>query len=103
MESVTKPKYLTRKDNIKREYWKFVADQYWPMILGQFGYLGLLSMALVIYHYLTFFITNIKANINNAKYYYFLSAILGLLLLLIDSTSDAIFSQQRGVVMFIKF
>jgi hypothetical protein len=88
---------------ISRLHWKFVADQYWPMVLGQFGYFGLLGMALVIYHYLTLFIANIKTNINNSKYYYFLSAILGLLLLLIDSTSDAIFSQQRGVVMFIYF
>lgn len=86
---------------IKRTFWNFIADQYWPMILGQFGYFGLLSMVFVIYHYLTLFMTNIK--INDAQYYYYLSAILGLLLLLIDSTSDAIFTQQRAVVLFIFF
>ncbi len=88
---------------ISKTYWSFIADQYWPMVLGQFGYLGLLSMAFVIYHYLTLFIKNIKANINNTKYYYFLSAILGLMLLLINSTADAIFTQQRAVVMFVYF
>nr|WP_321233987.1 hypothetical protein [uncultured Psychroserpens sp.] len=88
---------------IKREYWNFVADQYWPMVLGQFGYLGLFSMAMVIYNYFTFFLDKIKANRNNENYYYFLTAILGLLMLLIDSTSDAIFTQQRAVVMFIYF
>lgn len=88
---------------ISRLYNKFIADQYWPMVLGQFGYLGLLSMIFVIYNYFTLFITEIKENINSHKYYYFLSAILGLLLLLIDSTSDAIFTQQRAVVLFIYF
>ncbi len=88
---------------ISRLYWKFVADQYWPMILGQFGYVGLLSMVLVIYNYLSLFMLNIKANLNNIGYYYFLSAILGLMLLLIDSTSDAIFTQQRAVALFIYF
>ncbi|HPF97201.1 MAG TPA: hypothetical protein PLZ00_07275 [Mangrovimonas sp.] len=88
---------------IKRAYWNFVADQYWPMVLGQFGYLGLLAMILVIYNYLTIFLINVKANINNKRYYLFLSSILGLLMLLIDSTSDSIFSQQRAVAMFIYF
>ncbi len=88
---------------IKRKYWGFIADQYWPMILGQFGYIGLFSMLLVVYNYFTLFMTNIKKNINNGQYYYFLSALLGLLLLLIDSTSDAIFTQQRSVVLFIYF
>ncbi len=88
---------------ISRRHWKFVADQYWPMVLGQFGYLGLLSMFLIIYNFLTLFLTQIKASKNSIKYYYFLSAILGLLLLIIDSTSDAIFTQNRAVVMFIYF
>jgi len=60
-------------------------------------------MIMVIYNYFTFFLDKIKANRNNETYYYFLTAILGLLMLLIDSTSDAIFTQQRAVVMFIYF
>ncbi len=88
---------------ISRRYWGFIADQYWPMVMGQFGYLGLLSMLLIMYHYIKLFLTHIKINIDNYRYYYFLSAILGLLLLLIDSTTDAIFTQQRAVVMFAYF
>ncbi len=88
---------------ISRRYWNFVADQYWPMVLGQFGYLGLFSMIMIIYNFFTLFLNKIKANRDNEKYYYLLSAILGLFLLLIDSTSDAIFTQQRAVVMFIFF
>lgn len=88
---------------ISRLYWKFVADQYWPMILGQFGYLGLLSMIGVIYNYLSLFLSNIKSQINSKTYFFFLSAILGMFMLIIDSTSDSIFSQQRAVVMFAYF
>ena len=45
-----------------------------------------------------------KSNVNNNKQYFlYLSVLLGLLMLLIDSTSDAIFSQQRAVAMFAYF
>jgi len=88
---------------ISRIYPNFIADQYWPMVLGQFGYFGLLCMIGIIYQYFKLFLTNIKVYVKSEKYYYFLSVILGLLLLLVDSTSDAIFSQQRGVVIFIYF
>lgn len=94
---------INRVFGISRLYWGFVADQYWPMVLGQFGYFGFLSFVLIIYNYFKLFLTHIKGNINNSLYYYFISAILGLLLLLVDSTSDAIFTQQRAVVMFIYF
>lgn len=88
---------------IKRSYWNFVADQYWPMVLGQFGYIGLISMFFIVYNYLMLFLNNVKSNIANTSYFTHLSLILGLLLLLIDSTSDSIFSQQRAVVMFAYF
>ncbi|PNQ74779.1 hypothetical protein C1T31_01165 [Hanstruepera neustonica] len=88
---------------IKRSYWNFVADQYWPMVLGQFGYFGLISMFFIVYNYLMLFLNNVKSNIANTSYFTHLSLILGLLLLLIDSTSDSIFSQQRAVVMFAYF
>jgi len=52
---------------ISRRYWKFVADQYWPMVLGQFGYLGLISMVMVIYNYFTYF-SSIAFRINRIQY-----------------------------------
>jgi len=88
---------------ISRIYWGFIADQYWPMVLGQFGYLGLFSMLLVIYNFFLLFIKRITDNINDEKYFNLLSVVLGLVLLIIDSTSDAILTQQRAVVMFIYF
>ncbi|MDG5491106.1 hypothetical protein [Psychroserpens sp. SPM9] len=88
---------------ISRIYPNFIADQYWPMVLGQFGYIGLFSMIMIVYNYFIFFLDKIKANRNSETYYYLLAAILGLLMLLIDSTSDSIFTQQRGVVIFIFF
>jgi len=86
---------------MSRVYWGFLADQYWPMVLGQFGYIGFFSMIFVLYNYFTLFLTQIKLHLALKRfYYYYLAAILGLLLLLIDSTTDAIFTQQRAVVMF---
>lgn len=88
---------------ISRKYWKFVADQYWPMVLGQFGWIGFFSMVMVIYNYLMLFLDKTKAFRDNKEYHYLLAALLGLLLLLVDSTSDAIFTQQRAVALFIFF
>ena len=88
---------------MSRDYWGFLADQYWPMVLGEFGYLGLIATLGVIIKFLNLFIQMAKQNINNNKYYFYLSSILGLLMLLIDSTSDAIFTQQRAVVIFMFF
>lgn len=83
---------------ISRFYWGFIADQYWPMVLAQFGYVGLLSMIYVMYNYFNLFMK--KASTNPDFYSLCLSAILGLLLLLIDSTTDAILTQQRAVAIF---
>ncbi|MCB0464458.1 MAG: hypothetical protein KDC78_02110 [Aequorivita sp.] len=88
---------------IKREYWNFIADQYWPMVLGQFGYLGLMMMFAVTYSYFMIFLTKVKLSLGKPEYYLYLSVLLGFLMLLIDSTSDSIFSQQRAVAMFIYF
>lgn len=86
---------------ISRIYWEFVSDQFWPMVLGQFGYLGLLSFVGVIYNYFMLFLRRIKKSVNKSNYSYI--PFLGLLLLLVDSSTDAIFTQNRAVAMFIIF
>ena len=83
------------------KHYQFVADQYWPMILGQFGVFGLLAMLGVIVSYISILLNFFKNQntifIKNMA----ITGLLGLILLLIDSSSDAIFSQNRGVVIFI--
>jgi len=79
----------------------FLADQYWPMVLGQFGVFGFLAMCGVIVAYITILISKIKSTVNKFKKDTIIAGLLGIILLLIDSTSDAIFSQNRGVVIFI--
>jgi len=89
---------------ISKVYWGFIADQFWPMVLGQFGYFGLLAFLLIVYNFLMLFIINIKKSSNTTlKKRYMYSALFGLLFLIIDSSSDAIFTQNRAVVIFILF
>lgn len=87
---------------ISRSYWSFIADQFWPMVLGQFGYFGLLAYFVLVYQYIILFLKLLKNKItkNNT---FMIIALLGMLLLLIDSSSDAIFTQNRAVVMFLIF
>jgi len=84
----------------KNEY-HFLGDQYWSMVLGQFGIFGLIAMIFVIFYYVNTLIVLIKSKKNDFNKNIFISGLLGIILLLIDSSSDAIFSQNRGVVIFI--
>ena len=88
---------------ISKAYWGFITDQFWPMVLGQFGYFGLTAFLVIIYKYIMLFIIHLKQSIGQKQKQFMYVSLLGLLLLLIDSSSDAIFTQNRGVVMFILF
>jgi len=88
---------------ISKTYWGFIADQFWPMVLGQFGYLGLAAFMVIIYKYIMLFVVNLKQSIDLKQKQFMYVSLLGMLLLLIDSSSDAIFTQNRAVVMFILF
>jgi len=88
---------------ISKAYWGFITDQFWPMVLGQFGYFGLVTFMMIIYKYIMFFIINLKRSIDLRQKQFMYVSLLGMLLLLIDSSSDAIFTQNRAVVMFILF
>ena len=94
---------ISKVYGISREYWPYLSDQYWPLVLGEFGYIGLISMFGVIISYISLFFNKAKESLYTNKYYYFISIILGMLMLLIDSTSDSIFTQQRAVVLFSYF
>ncbi len=88
---------------ISKIYWGFIADQFWPMVLGQFGYFGLTAFIIIIYKYIMLFVINLKQSIDLKQKQFMYVSLLGMLLLLIDSSSDAIFTQNRAVVMFILF
>lgn len=78
----------------------FVADQYWPMIIGQFGYPGLVAFILIIYFYIKLFFEKFKS-LTHRNSTTVVPALLGFSLLILDSSSDAIFSQYRAVVIFV--
>lgn len=87
---------------ISRSFWSFIADQFWPMVLGQFGYFGLLAYFAIVYQYIVLFLKLLKNKAKKNSIFMFV-ALLGMLLLLIDSSSDAIFTQNRAVVLFMLF
>lgn len=86
---------------ISKQYWEYISDQFWPMILGQFGYFGLIFYLGIIYNLFVLFLKQIKDKNNKSNYRYM--PLLGLIALLIDSSSDAIFTQNRAVAIFILF
>ncbi len=85
---------------IMPKYYQFIADQYWPMILGQFGVFGLLAMLGVIVSYISILLNFFKSEKEVFLKNSIIAGLLGLIVLLIDSSSDSIFSQNRGVVVF---
>ena len=74
---------------------RFVADTFWPMIIGQFGFIGLAIYTFIIYK----IYRNIK---NNDNLYYYFGQILLLLYLLVLSVAEASFSGPI-VVMYMVF
>lgn len=86
---------------ITRDYYYFVADQFWPMILGQFGWIGLIIYALIIYFYILFFIRLLKNVSSKKEKNILLVPLFAIFSMIIDSTSDSIFTQDRAVALFI--
>ena len=73
------------------DFYEFIADTFWPMIIGQFGFLGL---GLYIYILLTIY-KDIK---NNENLDYYFGQILALLYLIILSIAEASLSGPIVVV-----
>lgn len=76
---------------ISPDFYEFIADTFWPMIIGQFGVLGL-----GIYIYILLRIYKNIMNNDNLDYYF--GQILTLLYLIILSMAEASFSGQIVVV-----
>lgn len=76
---------------ISPDFYEFIADTFWPMIIGQFGVLGL---GIYIYILLRIY----KNIINNDNLDYYFGQILALLYLIILSIAEASFSGPIVVV-----
>lgn len=76
---------------ISPDFYEFIADTFWPMIIGQFGILGL---GIYIYILLRIY----KNIINNDNLDYYFGQILALLYLIILSIAEASFSGPIVVV-----
>jgi hypothetical protein len=82
------------------EHYGYVADTYWPMVLGQFGLIGFMSMLWIFSLFLRHLIRLYNYAPAGPVKRLYLSGLLLLITLLLDSSSDAIFSQNRAVVSF---
>ena len=76
---------------ISPDFYEFIADTFWPMIIGQFGVLGL---GIYIYILLRIY----KNIINNDNLDYYFGQILALLYIIILSIAEASFSGPIVVV-----
>lgn len=87
--------YGISPDNIS-----FIADTYWPMIIGQFGYIGLAIFSIILLFLFKLLLQQYRQAVGDKYKIFCMSAILLLTALIIDSTSDAILSQNRAVISF---
>lgn len=85
---------------LSEAYTGYIADSFWPMIVAQFGYVGLTIYVVILLLYFKLFIDLYNSEIDNLRKKICFSGILILLLLCIDSTSDSIITQNRGMASF---
>lgn len=79
----------------KRDY-SFVADTFWPMIIGQFGYIGLCAFAVIILCFLLL-IRKMAESGTNTMFF----ALIPFIYLLISSTSESSYVNSFSVIFFI--
>ena len=77
----------------------FLADNFFAMILGQFGFFGLLFFVLILAYFAKILI--LAYNNDYLNRYYYMSALLMIIIIFYESFSDSILSQNRGVFIAI--
>lgn len=77
---------------ISKSYSSFVSDTFWPMILGQTGYLGTICYAVVLV-----ILLSVVFKLRKYNAYLFASALTMILYLLISSTSESAFVNTMAV------
>lgn len=75
----------------------FVSDVFWPMIIGQFGYIGLIAYAVCIYG----IYKKIKLSFKKVKIYNYASMLCLFIYLLISSTSESAFVNPMSILFAI--
>lgn len=78
------------------DHTSFLNDNYWPMIIAQFGLFGLLCIIVVIYKIIVQSIKNSKKDRN-----YLIAAILISFFLLISSVASKSYSEYSSICIFI--
>ncbi len=80
----------------EKEDYFFISDTFWPMIIAQFGYLGLILFLVIISKFLILISRLLKLKIN-----YLFYALIPFTYLLISSTSESSFVSYYSVNFFI--
>lgn len=77
----------------------FLADNFYAMLLGEFGFVGLALFLYVLFLFTKFFIT--AYNKDNSNKYYYASGIIMIIMIFYESISDSILTQNRGAFIAI--
>ena len=76
---------------------KFISDTYWPMILGQFGFIGLICFLIIIYC----IFAKIQDNYYNKLDNIYIAKLICFVYLIISSTSESAFSNPIAIPLAI--
>lgn len=87
---------LNNTYGLSPDMYNFISDTFWPMIIGQLGFLGLLLFAYLITIFLSMIYKRTKVNIHSR-----LAAYIPMLYLLISSTSESSFANPIAVIFFL--
>ena len=74
----------------------FLNDNYWPMVMGQFGVIGLLIFIVILYLFIKMAVNGTKNN----KYFYF-STFIAMIFLLLSSTASNSYSEFSSICVFL--
>ena len=74
----------------------FLNDNYWPMVMGQFGAIGTLLVARILFVFIKMVLDETKKN----KYFYF-STFCAMIFLLLSSTASKSYSEFSSICVFL--
>lgn len=87
---------LNNTYGLSPDRYNFISDTFWPMIIGQLGFFGLLLFAYLITIFLSMIYKRTKGNMH-----FRLAAFIPMLYLLISSTSESSFANPIAVIFFL--